>query len=405
MLFYPLVKGVIEMGKHLNLSQRIVIEGKLNERVSLRKIGEMVNKPHTTISREIITRRVLVKGNNYNNYDVNCSKTSKAPFVCNGCSNKNKCKKNRYYYYAKDANDDYRKTLVEAREGIDFESIDFRKMDEIIKDEVDKGHSFYMIVEDHPEFDITERTLYYYQERGYLSCKNIDLPRKVRYRKRKRNVSKNKSERKEQMCRIGRSYQDFIKYKEDNKVEYFVEMDTVEGIKGHSILLTLCFVPFNFMIAFKMESQTVKEVSNKIASLKQLLGYELFHKLFPVILTDNGKEFKRPDLIEDNGPDVKDTKVFFCDARRSDQKGSIEVTHEYIRRFIEQETDFDSYSQEDILLMMNHINNTKREKLNGNTPFNLLVEKFGIDTINKLGFYFIDSKDIILNPSLFNTNK
>lgn len=54
-----------------------------------------------------------------------------------------------------------------------------------------------MIVLDHPEFNITERTLYYYQEKGYLSCKNIDLPRIVRYRKRKRNVSKNKSERKE----------------------------------------------------------------------------------------------------------------------------------------------------------------------------------------------------------------
>ena len=74
-------------------------------------------------------------------------------------------------------------------------------MDKIIKEEVDKGHSFYMIVLDHPEFNITERTLYYYQEKGYLSCKNIDLPRIVRYRKRKRKVSKNKSERKENECR------------------------------------------------------------------------------------------------------------------------------------------------------------------------------------------------------------
>lgn len=67
-----------------------------------------------------------------------------------------------------------------------------------------------MIVTDHPEFNITERTLYYYQEKGYLSCKNIDLPRKVRYRKRKRNVSKNKSERKEKECRINHTYQDFL---------------------------------------------------------------------------------------------------------------------------------------------------------------------------------------------------
>ena len=177
-------------------------------------------------------------------------------------------------------------------------------MDKIIKEEIDKGHSFYMIVSDHPEFNITERTLYYYQEKGYLSCKNIDLPRIVRYRKRKRKVSKNKSERKENECRKNRTHQDFLNYKIANNIEYYVEMDTVEGIKGHSVLLTLNFVPFNFMIACKLESQTVSEVTNKINEIKSILGYELFHKIFPVILTDNGKKFKRPDLIEDNGPDV-----------------------------------------------------------------------------------------------------
>lgn len=389
------------MGKHLNLSQRILIESNLNENNSLRKIGTLLGKPHTTISREIMTRRILVKGNPFNNFNTKCNKTDKAPFVCNACPNKNKCKKNRYFYHAEDAHQDYRKNLVESRQGIDFENDEFRKMDKVIKEEVDKGHSFYMIVLDHPEFNITERTLYYYQEKGYLSCKNIDLPRIVRYRKRKRNVSKKKCERKENECRKNRTYQDFIRYKEANNITYYVEMDTVEGIKSHSVLLTLNFVPFNFMIAYKLNSQTIFEVTEKANKLKELLGYELFHRIFPVILTDNGKEFKRPDLIEDNGQDVVKTKVFYCDSRRSDQKGSIEVTHEYIRRFIEQGTDLDKYSDEDISLMMNHINNTKREKLNGKTPFELMEEKIGKENIKKLGFYFIPSKDIILKPSLF----
>lgn len=34
-------------------------------------------------------------------------------------------------------------------------------------------------------------------------------------------------------------------------------MDTVDGIKRHSVLLTLNFVPFNFMLEYKLKSQTI----------------------------------------------------------------------------------------------------------------------------------------------------
>lgn len=115
------------MEKHLNLSQRILIESNLNENTSLRKIGIMLGKPRTTISREILARRVLSKGNRFNNFNTKCDKTNKVPFVCNGCPNKNQCRKNKYFYYAKDANDNYRTTLVESREGIDFENDTFKK--------------------------------------------------------------------------------------------------------------------------------------------------------------------------------------------------------------------------------------------------------------------------------------
>ena len=181
------------MGKHLNLSQSIIIETELNNGTSFRKIALTLGKSHTTISRKIETRKIFQKGNAFNNFNVKCDKTLEAPFVCNACLNKNKCRKNKYFYIVEDADNNYKNLLVESRTGIDFENVEFRKMDKIIKEQTDKDHSFYMIIQNHPEFDITERTLYYYQEKGYLSTKNIDLPRKVRYKKRKRNVSKNKS--------------------------------------------------------------------------------------------------------------------------------------------------------------------------------------------------------------------
>ena len=46
------------MRKHLNLSQRIIIEKEINENTSLRKIGIMLGKTHTTISREKMNLRI-----------------------------------------------------------------------------------------------------------------------------------------------------------------------------------------------------------------------------------------------------------------------------------------------------------------------------------------------------------
>ena len=41
---------------------------------------------------------------------------------------------------------------------------------------------------------------------------------------------------------------------------------------------------------------------------------------------------------------------------------------------------------------------------NGKTPFELMEEKIGKENMKKLGFYFIQPKDIILKPSLFKQN-
>ena len=56
-------------------------------------------------------------------------------------------------------------------------------------------------------------------------------------------------------------------------------MDTVEGSKGHSTLLTLNYIPFNFMIAYKINDQTISEVTDKINKIKNIIGLETFHKI------------------------------------------------------------------------------------------------------------------------------
>jgi len=390
--------------KHLKLSERIKIEKGLNDGNSFRTISKDINKGVNTISREVLNRRYKEKGNYFNGIPRKCEKVEKAPFVCNACPNSKKCRMTKYYYSAEAAQHDYEKILVESRIGIDQTTQEFKELNKIIKEDVDKGHSFALIIHNHPELNVCERTLYNYQEQGYLITKNIDLPRKVRYRKRnKKTANKDNQTTQEPNYLKGRKYNDFLIYLKENLVSYFTEMDTVEGIigKGQSCLLTLYIKEAEFLFIFKISEQTITCVNKKIKELKLTISNEFFHKIFNIILTDNGSEFKRPSEIEDNGPDVLDSKVFYCDPQRSDQKSQIELSHEYIRRYIPKGISMDNYTEQNILDMMCHINSTPRKSLNWKSPYEVFVSMFGEEPLKKLGIYYVNSKDIILNDKLF----
>lgn len=397
--------------KHLNLSNRILIEQLLNDNKTFKEIGTAIGKSNRTISYEVKKHRQKRNGLKVNeNTLVRCPLTDKPPYVCNGCIKKNHCRKTRYYYSAEEAHMDYKNNLTTSRTGIDLTNEEFIKMNRIITEEAKNGQSFYMICQNHKdEFPVKARTLYNYVEKQYLDIKNYDLPRKVRYKKRKkRNENKITKTTKH---RLNRTYKDFIKYISDNPTEEIVEMDTVEGIKGEneSVLLTLFWRRSKLLLAIKLDHKTSECVSREFERIKSKLGYELFHRLFAIILTDNGSEFSNPDIIEFNGNDVFKSRIFYCDARASQQKGSIEVAHEYIRRFIPKGISFNNYTQDDIDLMINHINNTVRKSLEKegyykelNTPYKLHRELMGKELLNLFNLYYIDSKKVILKSKLFN---
>jgi len=70
------------------------------------------------------------------------------------------------------------------------------------------------------------------------------------------------------------------------------------------------------MIAFLRDANTSKSMTDIFESLHQTLGHELFKKLFPVILTDNGSEFSIRKAIEYGSERFKSlrNRVFYCDA-------------------------------------------------------------------------------------------
>ena len=65
------------------------------------------------------------------------------------------------------------------------------------------------------------------------------MPRTVRMCPRK---NKSQALKVDKECRKGRTYEDFLKFIEENPDSVVCEGDSVEGVKGGKVLLTLFFV-------------------------------------------------------------------------------------------------------------------------------------------------------------------
>jgi IS30 family transposase len=154
------------------------------------------------------------------------------------------------------------------------------------------------------------------------------------------------------------------------------------------------------MLAFIRDTNTARSVSKIFDQLYELLGHDTFTSLFQIILTDRGSEFTNPLAIEFNENNERRTHIFYCDPQRSDQKGGCEVTHEFIRRILPKGTSFDGLAQEDITLMMSHINSYSRKKLNNQSAHQLFSFLNSEEPIEKLNLKLVPANEINLTPLL-----
>ena len=418
---------------HLTLDERNIIEQELNLDHSFKSIAFLLNKDPSTISKEVKKHRIRKEGQsihigfnhcsrryNCRRHDVCglkcnkecrhcnicnkvcsdfeegiCLRLKRAPFVCNGCSQKYGCKLTKYYYKSLSSFKLYKTKLSEARQGINMTELELNNLDRIISPLIKQGQSISHIYKTH-DIPCSRSTLYKYIDNNCFSVGPIDLPRKVRLKKRKQK----KTEAKDTTARTNRTYEDFTKYIEQNPELPIVEMDTVEGIKGGRVLLTLFFRSSRLMLAYILYSKTQKEVLRVFNMLEQELGTELFEKTFPIILTDNGSEFGKPLELEFNNEGIGRTRIFYCNPRASYQKGMIEKNHEFIRYVLPKGTSFDNLLQTDIDLMINHINSLGRNSLNWFAPIDVAKFTLEKDVIKKLNLKKVPSDKIQLNSKL-----
>jgi len=397
------------INEHLNMDLREIIERKLNEGYNFTQIGRIINKDRTTISKEIRLHRFKKIPGNFNNssnfcinrstckkFNCNdssscyveflCEKLKKPPYVCNGCIAKSGCRRIKYYYSYKISNNEYRNTLSETRQGVNLSKDEVYKINSLITPLLcEQDQSISQIYINHPdELFFSKTTLYNYINRGIFSVKNIDLPRKVKYRPRKDGLKQRT--RIETAIRKNRTYADFMKYISEHPDSSIVEIDTVEGKKGGKVFLTLLIRKSKLMLIFLLENKRTIDVDMVFAYLKETLGIEIFKKVFEVILTDNGSEFFNPIGIEvDYYTGEVVSNVFYCDPCASWQKGSIEKNHEYIRYILPKGKSFNNLTQEEVNILASHINSVPRESLNNQTPFEaskLIIDKESLDKLN-----------------------
>lgn len=429
------------MGKnrHLIQEERITIEQRLTERESFKTIGRELGKDPTTIAKEVrnhiqfrktgcygrafnnclvrkdCTVRHLCGNRNCNRYccfcnarpcsslcpdyhEEVCLRLSKPPYACNGCEDKSSCTLEKRIYSAAHAQKEYEAVRSESRQGIQLTEEDALRLDAIISPLISKGQSLHNICVNHAdEIMLNERSLYNYVDDGLFTARNIDMPRVVRMGKRKKKKENFKVDKK---CRIGRTYQDFLKFMRENPGIPIVEMDSVEGTKGGKVLLTLHFTVPQFMLAFIRDANTSKSVIDILNQLYMELHPAVFGELFQVLLGDNGSEFSNPTAIELDTQGIFRTRVFYCDPQAPFQKGAAENNHTLIRRIIPKGTSLDCLTQEDITLMMNHINSYGRPNLGDKTPYEVFASFYGEEILKKMDAELIPADKVTLRPSL-----
>lgn len=285
----------------------------------------------------------------------NCNRIRRFPSVCNGCENVKSYSLPKVYYKAYSAHSEYIQNIREHKKWPKLTEAEMKKLDTIISEGVKKGHSIEIIIKTN-HLHIAPSTIYRYINENLLSVKNIDLKRKVRYKPR--IINKPKAKRIDYDRLKGRTFHDFHQFFLSNPTANVWQMETIEGKKGESAISSLLFTKTNLQLYFKIFHIKTSEVQRIFKEIRDHLGNNLFKETFSCILTDNGKENQDPlsiEVEEETGEIL--TTIFYCEARRSDQKGKCEKNHEHFREMIPKGKSMNGYGQKTINYVSNQVNN------------------------------------------------
>ena len=339
--------------KHLKEQERWVIEKLLYENCSITYIAKVINKDKSTVSREIKRGTITILNSNLQEKEIYDAKAGQRVY-----------EENRKKSY----NEPKYKNNTDLMKSIESK---------ILYDKSSPRETSYYL-SDTKNITVSYSTIYRYIEKKYFDSLRIkDLPcaDKIRYKKIHRD---------QKSFNAGTN----IYFREEviNNRERFGdwEMDCIEGKKkvSNKVLFNLTERKTRVSLLFLLDNHTGNEVLNVFNKLENVFG-EDFNNIFKSISTDNGHEFDNVDKLEKSlYSNNKRTNIFYCDAYKPYQKGTVENQNKLIRRHIKKGEDFDDISLDDVDYIKSWINNYYRKLFNGKTSYQILREEFKINNID-----------------------
>lgn len=433
--------------KHMNLENREAIEDGVRKGEPARKIARKIGVSPSTVTREVKANRTVREGKaprgarlstrcaRYSDCQESgsacekcstrfttckrcrtrscietcpdfvrktCPATERWPYVCpDGCPKRRHCSYPKCRYDARAAQEAYEARLSGSRRGIDITDEELAAMRELVVPLLRQGQSFEAIWATHGgELPVCVRTAYAYQEAGLLAA-NVELPRKVRLRPRRR---KGAPPGRSRIDRTGRTWADFCELPLEDRSRV-VQADSVEGREGNARdILSLHLVACSFQIYVPKDHADPAATVARLDAMEAACGSrEAFQAAFPVILADRGVEFDDWEGMERSSlePGKRRCRVFYCDAQATNQKSQAERNHEQLRRILPKgRSDFDALSARDVAVCCSHVNSYPLAGRAGKCPFELLGGTLPASLLEGLGLARVPPDEVVLRPSL-----
>ena len=394
----------------LDRHERNAIERMLDRGMGCRAIARELGRSPSTVADEVARHRFVTSPRARYGEPApeglgrSCPRLGSWPRCCNGCARRRGygcSRRPKAFYKASMAQRAADAELSESRRGIDEDEASAAAKIALVRAATARGMSPQQVCDAYAdELGKSRSTIYRWHDAGYGGMSNMDLRRKVAYKKRRHAAEGGPTRHS-----ASRSHAAFMRLPADARDAAW-EMDCVCGrAADRACLLTLLHRPTRLQLALPMPAQDSASVAAALGLVSRALGGpEGMRRVFGAVLTDNGSEFSdESGVAELLGERAGEARLFYCDPSRPDQKGACERNHVELRKLLPKGRglSFERLTRADCALVMSQVNSEPRGALAGLRPSEVLLAALGDDAralMDAFGIELLGRDELDLTP-------